>query len=173
VNQKRETAHRLIKFFIDLDLIGGDTFQKLFLAVPPYKHPLRSYVAAVSARTRAELPGCPGQHMRAINMNEPLAYSIAEACEAGRSGRTSIYNAISDGELRAVKRGRRTLILASDLRRWLEGLPAIAPRPRDVSTPPPGPVKVSCISAETTEPKPSESLKRSQWRQSQRKKPSP
>jgi excisionase family DNA binding protein len=58
----------------------------------------------------------------------PLAYSVEEACEAGRTGRTSIYEAINAGELRAVKRGRRTLILVSDLHQWLSGLPAIEPK---------------------------------------------
>jgi excisionase family DNA binding protein len=56
-------------------------------------------------------------------MNTPLAYSIAEACEVARIGRTSIYEAISSGELIARKNGRRTVILSDDLRRWLQGLP--------------------------------------------------
>ena len=54
-------------------------------------------------------------------MDVPLAYSIAEA----RAGRTALYQAINSGELRAVKRGRRTLILKEDLSRWLANHPAI------------------------------------------------
>ena len=59
---------------------------------------------------------------------QPIAMTIAEACSAARCGRTSIYMAISAGELRAVKRGRRTLVLSDDLRRWVTALPAIEPK---------------------------------------------
>ena len=55
-----------------------------------------------------------------------LAHSVLEACAIARSGRTTLYQAIRSGALRAVKRGRRTLILDHDLRRWVHSLPSIA-----------------------------------------------
>jgi hypothetical protein len=57
--------------------------------------------------------------------NAKLVYSIPEAMTAADAGRTSIYRAIKAGELVARKRGRRTVILAHDLRQWLEGLEPI------------------------------------------------
>ena len=62
-------------------------------------------------------------------MHTPLAFSIAEACAIARAGRTAIYQAIRDGQLVARKRGRRTIILSDDLRRWLDSLPAVTPQP--------------------------------------------
>jgi excisionase family DNA binding protein len=62
-------------------------------------------------------------------MNIPLVYTVAEACAAARAGRTAIYQAIAKGELTARKRGRKTVILGEDLRRWVRDLPTIKAKP--------------------------------------------
>lgn len=54
-----------------------------------------------------------------------LAYTIDELVEAGPLGRTSLYAAISRGELVAKKYGRKTFITAEDFRRFLAERPAI------------------------------------------------
>ena len=53
---------------------------------------------------------------------QQLAYTIPQVCTLSCIGRTTVYHAIKTGALRAVKSGRRTLVLDGDLRAWIEGL---------------------------------------------------
>lgn len=52
----------------------------------------------------------------------PLTYSIADVVKATGIGRTSIYNAIKAGQLRALKFSGRTLIRAEDLKAFIDSL---------------------------------------------------
>ena len=63
-------------------------------------------------------------------METPLAYTIAEACTVTRTGKTALYEAIKTGELRAVKRGRRTLVLPADLEGWIAKFPPVERTPQ-------------------------------------------
>ena len=58
----------------------------------------------------------------------PIALSIPEAAKTSGIGRTSIYDEIASGRLRAVKRGRRTLILSDDLKAWIQALQPVQPK---------------------------------------------
>ncbi|OYW84812.1 MAG: hypothetical protein B7Z20_10165 [Sphingobium sp. 32-64-5] len=60
--------------------------------------------------------------MAAIEHDPPkLGYSIKEACRASSLGRTTIYNHISAGRLRAVRVGGRTIIPAEALHALIAG----------------------------------------------------
>ena len=51
---------------------------------------------------------------------EPIAVSPAEAARLAGIGRTTIYVAISSGELSSLKLGKRRLIVVATLRAWLQ-----------------------------------------------------
>ena len=55
--------------------------------------------------------------------DEKLAYSIKAAANAADSSKSSIYRAAARGELILSKRGRKTVILADELRRWVSSVP--------------------------------------------------
>jgi hypothetical protein len=59
-----------------------------------------------------------------MKMDTSLAHIGPQACTIGCTGRTALYEAITDG-LRAVKDGRHTLVLADDLSEWISKFPAI------------------------------------------------
>jgi excisionase family DNA binding protein len=52
--------------------------------------------------------------------------SIQEASSIAGIGRTKIYEAISNGKLKARKFGKRTIILRADLQDFLSKLPVVA-----------------------------------------------
>jgi excisionase family DNA binding protein len=55
----------------------------------------------------------------------PLAFRIVDVCRTTGLGRTTIYAAIKSGRLSGRKLGRTTVVLASDLKQFLHGLPTI------------------------------------------------
>ena len=52
-----------------------------------------------------------------------FSLSIAEVVRSTGIGRTTIFAAIRDGQLVAHKAGRRTVILAGDLAKYVSALP--------------------------------------------------
>jgi hypothetical protein len=63
-----------------------------------------------------------------------VAFTLKEAAHASGLSRSLLYVAIGRGALRARKCGARTLILDSDLRRFLRSLPALAKAETRLST---------------------------------------
>jgi excisionase family DNA binding protein len=64
-------------------------------------------------------------HPQLPDKAEALAYRISDVPRVARIGRTRTYQLISEGKLRAVKCGRRTLIEADSLHAYLANLPAV------------------------------------------------
>ena len=70
----------------------------------------------------------PTTHKAAKSMEErrlpdwKLAYRIHEVCAATGLGKTTIFKRISEGKLRAKRDGRITIILRSELQRYLDNL---------------------------------------------------
>lgn len=53
------------------------------------------------------------------------AYTVAEACERlGDISRTQFYRLVQSGDLEARKLGSRTVVLGSEIQRFLDELPA-------------------------------------------------
>jgi excisionase family DNA binding protein len=59
------------------------------------------------------------------DVTEKLAFSIDEAAVRANIGRDGIYQAIREKRLDAKKAGRRTLITAEALRRFIDNLPPL------------------------------------------------
>jgi excisionase family DNA binding protein len=57
-------------------------------------------------------------------MDDLKSHTISETSRISGASRTTIYQQISAGRLKAKKIGRRTIILSTDLSEWLASLPA-------------------------------------------------
>lgn len=80
-------------------------------------------------RSRLAFPaGLPIANGSTKGLARRLVYSVSEACAIAGIRRTSLYKAIRAGQLCAIKIGRRTLIAAADLHRWLDDMPTIVPK---------------------------------------------
>ena len=60
---------------------------------------------------------------------QAIAVTIPDAMLAAQISRSTIYEEIGKGRLRAFKIGRATRIRVEDLRAWLDSRPAIKPHP--------------------------------------------
>jgi hypothetical protein len=65
---------------------------------------------------------------RGYDPKSKIAYTIPQAVQASGLSRSSLYVAIAVGALQARKCGARTLILGTDLRRYLRSLPRFVKR---------------------------------------------
>lgn len=55
----------------------------------------------------------------------PLAHTINDACTMSGLSRSTLYEAIKNGQLKAIKCGARTLIRHEELTGFLDGLPQL------------------------------------------------
>lgn len=54
-----------------------------------------------------------------------ISYSIPEAAKLTSLGRSTLYEAVKGGQLKARKFGKRTVILEADLMDFLKSLPSL------------------------------------------------
>ena len=57
--------------------------------------------------------------------SNPIALTIRDAVQLSGVSRSTLYRAIKAGDVVARKHGRRTIILADELRAWLQNLPKL------------------------------------------------
>jgi excisionase family DNA binding protein len=56
---------------------------------------------------------------------QPYSLTIPAACARYGIGRTLLYELLGSGKIEAVKLGKRTLILAESVERYMESLPRL------------------------------------------------
>lgn len=67
-----------------------------------------------------------------MELSSKAAFDIESFCQRHSIGRIKVYQELTEGRLRAIKVGRRTLNTAADAEAWLAALPTLNPRTRAV-----------------------------------------
>ena len=78
----------------------------------------------MSVEKKTLVPGGPSLYIAPAKR----AYSLQEIGEIVDQAQSTLYLAIADGRLRAVKAGRRTLVLAPDLETYIATFVPIEPK---------------------------------------------
>jgi hypothetical protein len=84
-------------------------------------------LATGSTTSDSEAAGGSGE----ISDDDDVAETIPEVCAAAKCCRSSVYKAISAGDLVARKLFGKTIVLRGDRRRWLRALRTITPAAAD------------------------------------------
>lgn len=58
--------------------------------------------------------------------NQPILLGIFEAAALARVSRSFLYERLASGEIESRKAGRRRLVVAASLNRWITNLPVVA-----------------------------------------------
>ena len=58
--------------------------------------------------------------------NQPILLGILEAAALARVSRSFLYERLASGEIESRKAGRRRLVVAASLNRWMSNLPIVA-----------------------------------------------
>jgi excisionase family DNA binding protein len=62
---------------------------------------------------------------------DQLFYTIPQCCRMAAIGRTKFYELVASGEIPIRKVGKKTLVAATDLKRWAEQLPTVTTKAGD------------------------------------------
>lgn len=89
------------------------------IAAEPYRPPEPPTPERVETPPPAAPPELPA---------EKLMYTVKQVSEALGVGRTTVWKAVADAKLNAIKLGNRTLIPAESLRAWIASMPAVKRR---------------------------------------------
>lgn len=83
-------------------------------------------MASEPAQPEPEPAPAPAREASSVRIveSDKLAFSVREASRLLGIGRGTLYTAVNQGKIPAVKFGKRTLIPATGLRDWLGSLPS-------------------------------------------------